>query len=801
MRLLVPSATLADHQRNQLAREGLVLRRSTVSTLAAYLEEFPVTAAVEPAAFERILAELLAASCPVDYEPVRHTPGFLRQLGSTLESLSLARVESGQLDGALAAVYSRALRALEAKQLALRGHRLRQAAALVRAGEIRLPTLLLDGFFSFAAAELEFLEALASRTSVTVTQVDDSVGDAHRRPQITAWNAADQSQEILVIANRILELAQLGVPLRRIGVLLRNPAQYAPLLDSVFSRLGVPSRSYLGQPLMEHPVAGFYRDFLAAVDAEWDYGKLLQAMRWGHTGLGGDPSGDELERQLREAMPGSGIDPFLPLRPILTDFADWPWRSFSPIEAAQELRKIRSLFTSPVELPDDLESAWRWSQRASAVEGIEKAFDKTAAELAPDLALRLPDFWREAQQRLRDATLRERDSRRDVVHIMDLFEGRQWDLDYVFAPGLTEGDFPKRFTPDPLLSENAKRNLGMKTIEDRQAEERLLFELLLTRAHRQVILTHPRTNDKGDPLSPSPFLTQRSTTAERCQVATPPNRTAPLTGQLSTGYRPARPWSASEFETYLACPWKHFARYGLKLEDLSILPAERLDILCLGNIAHRVIRAWTLDTSLNIETIAERELNRTCLDLRIPDGYRLERERINLLRNLRLYANNAPLVPPGWQVFTEKPFTMTLDDGIEVRGQIDRYDLSPTGEVQAYDYKYSKADKATEKNPIQSALYTIFLGQEPTRQHVSRFTFVGLRDAARLVPLEGATLDEAVRIARKEMGRVREDVQAGIVPVSPAVAANCEYCDYHDACRIRAAVEVEQADYETEAAD
>ena len=797
----MPSATLADHLRNQLAREGLVLRRSTVSTLAAYLEEFPVTAAVEPAAFERILDDLLAASCPVDYEPVRQTPGFLRQLGATLESLSLAGVAPGQLDGPLAVIYSRALRALESKQLALRGQRLRQAAAIARAGEMRLPTLLLDGFFSFAAAEIEFLEALAGRTSVTVTQVDDSFGDAHRRPEISTWNAADRSQEILVIANRILELARIGVPLRRIGVLLRNPAQYAPLLDSVFSRLGVPSRSYLGQPLIEHPVAGFYRDFLAAVDAEWDYGKLLQAMRWGYTGMGGDPSGDELERQLREAMPGSGLDPFLPLRPILNDFADWPWRNFSPIEAAQELRKIRRLFTPPVALPDDLESAWRWGQRASAIDGIEQVFDKTASELAPDLALRLPEFWRAALQRQRDATLRERDSRRDVVHIMDLFEGRQWDLDYVFAPGMTEGEFPKRFTPDPLLSENAKRNLGMKTIEQRQTEERLLFELLLTRAHRQVVLTHPRTNDKGDPLSASPFLTVKSKAAERCRVATPPNRTVPVTGQLSTGYRAARPWSASEFETYLACPWKHFARYGLKLEGLPSLPAERLDILCLGNIAHRVIRVWTLDTTLNIETIAEREINRVCLDLRIPDGYHLERERINLCRNLRLYAQNAPPVPPGWQVFAEEQFTTTLDDGIEVRGQIDRYDLSPTGEVQAYDYKYSKAEKATEKNPIQSALYAIVLGQATRPQHVSRFTFVGLRDAARLVPLEGATLEAAIDIARREMVRVRDDVHAGIVPVRPTVAANCQYCDYHDACRIRAAVEVEQADYETEAAD
>ncbi len=800
VRLLVPSATLADHLRNQLAREGFLLRRSTVSTLAAYLEEFPVTPAVESSAFERLLEGLLAASCPPDYAPVHQTPGFLRQLASTLDALSLAGVAPVQLEGALAAVYSRALKALEQVGAALRGQRLRQATAMIHAGSGPLPTLLLDGFFSFAVAEMEFLQALAARTSVTITQVDDSGGESFRRPVIAVHSAADRQQELLTIANRILSLANDGVPLRRIGVLLRNPAQYAPLLDSVFSRLGIPSRSYLGMPLIDHPVAGFYRDLLAAADSEWDYGPTLQALRWGFTGLGGGAVGDALERQLREAMPGAGLEPFVALRPALADFADWPLRTFAPLEAAQELRKLRALFNAPVALPGDLASAWRWNQRSCAIDAIEAQLDSTAKTLDATLALRLPDFWQMAQPSLRDLTLRERDSRREVVHVMDLFEGRQWDLDYVFAPGLTEGEFPKRFTPDPLLSENTKRNLGMKTIEERQIEERLLFEMLLTRAHRQVLLTYPRTNDKGDPLSPSPLLTQNPTAASTCRIATPPNRVAPAAGQLQSSYREARPWSASEFETYLACPWKHFARYGLSLDGLPALPAERLDILCLGNIAHRVIRVWTLDPARDIESIAERELTRVCVDQRIPDGYRLERERINLLRNLRLYADNAPPVPKGWRVFAEEKFSTRLDDGIEVRGQIDRYDLSPTGEVQAYDYKYSKADKATEKNPIQSALYAIVLGQGDPPRTVTRFTFVGLRDSARLVPLEGTTLEEAIRIARLEMTRIRDEVRAGLVPVRPAVASSCQHCDYHDACRIRAAVEAEEADYEAEAA-
>jgi RecB family exonuclease len=304
--------------------------------------------------------------------------------------------------------------------------------------------------------------------------------------------------------------------------------------------------------------------------------------------------------------------------------------------------------------------------------------------------------------------------------------------------------------------------------------------MLLTRASQQLILLHPRTNSKGDPVFPSPLLTLDPKPASPVQIATSPTLFNASPPHLHRNYRQPRPWSASEFETYLACPWKHFASRGLQLQPLPETPAERLNPILLGNVAHQSIKLWTQDPSREIESIGERELERECRKVRAPFGYNYERERINLLRHLRLYAKNAPPIPPGWQAFLEQPFQIELNGGPAVRGQIDRYDQSPSGEIHAYDYKYSKANNLDEKYPIQGALYAIALGPD-----VTSFSYVALRDQSRPTPIEGDNLRNSITLARQEITRIVEAVSAGLIPVEPSQRDNCQYCDFMDACRIR----------------
>ncbi|MFN8685534.1 MAG: hypothetical protein ACK52Z_09000, partial [Acidobacteriota bacterium] len=84
VRLLVPSATLAGHLRNNLAREGLVLRRDTVSTLTRFLDSLALAdPAPSPAQLQSLIASLLEERCPAEFDPLRARPGFHRHLAQT----------------------------------------------------------------------------------------------------------------------------------------------------------------------------------------------------------------------------------------------------------------------------------------------------------------------------------------------------------------------------------------------------------------------------------------------------------------------------------------------------------------------------------------------------------------------------------------------------------------------------------------------------------------------------------------------------------------------------------------------
>lgn len=777
---------MSEHLRNQLAREGYVLRKNTVSTLTRFVDELKLSdPAPDATTLERIIYAVLGNRCPPEYREVASQAGFIRHLASSCDALALAGVSPSQLEGPLGEVYGCILQSLREHKVALRGHRLQQAAkGLGRAKLTGISKILLDGFFSFSNAEEAFLNALSQHIPVELTRPEAGHSKpAYREPRISTLAATDRTHEALLIAEGILHLAAQGVELRRIGILLRTPSAYAPLIESTLDRLAIPSRSYLGMPIAAHPVVVFHRAILKAVDSRWDNADILSALRWRFTGLGGTPIGDTLEQRVRMALPSSSLELF----PQLEAFQDWPGQRFAPIEASRQLKRLTVLIEQPNQLNPDLKTAWQWHQRASAIRMLHEVFDATLPSL-DQRPLLLSEFWQAIEPNLADLSLHERDTRRNVVHLMDIFESRQWDLDYIFAPGMSDGEFPQRFSPDPLLPENLKKTFGMKTLEDRQIEEHFLYEMLLTRASKQLTLTYPRINAKGDPVLPSALLISKGAPAKPVAIATPYSSFTESTGQLERNYRQPRPWSASEFESYLACPWKHFAARGLNLKGLPETPAERLNALLLGTVAHSAIKIWTQDSSRNIEQIGERELENACREARVPAGYQYERERINLLRNLRLYARNAPAIPSGWTAYLEHPFAIELEDGLAVRGQIDRYDQSPSGEIHAYDYKYSKATGLDEKYPIQGALYAIALGPQ-----VTRFSFIALREEARAAVLESILLTNQVALARQTIGEIIENVRSGKAPVQPINPDNCKYCDYMDACRIRLRAAEEEA--------
>src|SRR6185503_16602975 len=132
---------------------------------------------------------------------------------------------------------------------------------------------------------------------------------------------------------------------------------------------------------------------------------------------------------------------------------------------------------------------------------IETAIE-TAAILPQEDPLPLSTFLRHFNEVAEHATINDLDQRRNVVHVLDVYEARHWSLPVVFVPGMLERAFPQYHNEHPVLADEDRTNLRqrgiiLRTSTERQREESFLFDTAVRAATAQLYLTYPRANAKG----------------------------------------------------------------------------------------------------------------------------------------------------------------------------------------------------------------------------------------------------------------------------------------------------------------
>jgi ATP-dependent helicase/DNAse subunit B len=75
---------------------------------------------------------------------------------------------------------------------------------------------------------------------------------------------------------------------------------------------------------------------------------------------------------------------------------------------------------------------------------------------------------------------------------------------------------------------------------------------------------------------------------------------------------------------------------------------------------------------------------------------------------------------------------------------------------------------------------------------VSQFAYVALREQAKAKVIAGEALTDLITMAAGQIEQVLANVNSGNIAVRPVDEALCRYCDYRDACRIRARAEEEE---------
>ncbi|NWK84588.1 helicase-exonuclease AddAB subunit AddB [Staphylococcus sp. GSSP0090] len=198
------------------------------------------------------------------------------------------------------------------------------------------------------------------------------------------------------------------------------------------------------------------------------------------------------------------------------------------------------------------------------------------------------------------------------------------------------------------------------------------------------------------------------------------NKTVQLSESLSTAlYGSTINASVSRFEGYQACPFKHFASHGLRLNERTKYKLENFD---LGDIFHRVLKFISESVNGDFKNLNPKQIHKLTTEalseilpevqfnlLNSTAYYRYLSQRIGAivettLTALKYQGSHTKFTPQRFEAsFRRKPkdqsellaAPLQTKQGIpiNIRGQIDRIDTYQQGEesfVNIIDYKSSK---------------------------------------------------------------------------------------------------------------
>lgn len=760
VRLLVPTATLAQHLQNRLAREGFVFPGNLVDTLSGFIDKTVpgIRQVSEPVLYLTVEQAARRLGRP-EFAGVVQLPGFSAALARTIEEFSSAGCDSARLagclpDGPLSAaflsVYQEVDRELERRGLATRLRRLESAAAQIEKDGLKaIETIWMDGFHALPDPELQVIGALGRHANLTLTMADSDLSTSMRArlkragfheeqrasqprgtPATVVMRASSIEREVEEIARRILEQALAGRAFREMGIVVRNAENYVPLLGATLERFGIPARFYFDQKLEEHAVSRYLCGAVDAMLSGWDHAATLAVLRLAPR-FADSRAMDEFDFAVREQIPNTGLAALKALLAgregeprsdaavrliqeidALGAIDEWrPLRS-TPKDWAARLGTLRNLYRpwNAGHPPASHEEALLWRGQAEALELFGEALDEAALALDPGRALGLEDFWRAAKAVLRLTPLRLKDNRRNVVHVLSAPEARQWVLPVVFVCGLLEKEFPRFHRQDVFFGDTARCRLNesgvrVRTAAEFEREERALFDSATSRATMLTTLSYPEFDGRGERTLPSIYLEGLALAVQEARAARPrpryssiPRVPPEIRAPLLLEYLRERSsrLSPTGLEIYLQCPFQYFAGRSMKWITAPDRAEERLDFMAQGIIVHEVLAEWYAERQ-DIEALFERIFERVCEKRRVPLAYHTERLRNAMLDDLRAFTLDQSWPRGEFQSRMEEKFAFALDPTLEISGKIDRIDVAADGRAYIIDYKYSAAQRTKAK--------------------------------------------------------------------------------------------------------
>ena len=356
---------------------------------------------------------------------------------------------------------------------------------------------------------------------------DAAPGDLPDGTSVIATAGIDA--EVAVVARRVKALLADGAAAGSIAVLARSLDAYGPAIERTFRAHGVGVAA-AAQPLTSVPVVRFLLD-VASLGPAFEFRGVLRTIKSSYfrPDLLGDfhegtvaaaetliRSGNVLEgrkayalaagRLARRARRDEEDDADAPRPERPSDFpaaADLLERLFDLAETARSpagLSQLPGALGVPAavaDIGDDALVARDLRALAALTEALDDLPDPPPpmADVCEALsAVACPPQRHEA-----------------LVDVLDVLDARALRYEHVFLLGLGEGQFPRRFTDQSLLSEAdrlawARRDIRLDCRRDLTAREMLLFYLSASRANASLTVSYLESDASGKGGAAGSFL-------------------------------------------------------------------------------------------------------------------------------------------------------------------------------------------------------------------------------------------------------------------------------------------------------
>ena len=557
--------------------------------------------------------------------------------------------------------------------------------------------------------------------------------------------SAGELAEAEAVCAEVARLLDDDVPADEIAIVLRDPGSGGPLYRRLLARYEIPAAIQADLAVPRTLTGAGLMALLEAAVGRRSADDLLAYLRT--PGVAAPSSVDWFERRLRRG------------RMRTADDALEAWTRDGKREM-RELDRMRAA-GSDAELLRQAGREARWiAERAlyrdAAIAGEDRALELRAGAEIETALMELAEIGlpHSAAEVIAAVAALEvpmwRGPTAGRVRVISPYRARARRVRHLFIASLQDGDFPRRDSGGPLLSDDARAALALPPRKKAEVEDRYLFSVCLSRPKERLWLSWRSADDEGGATARSPFVDEarelldpplptgleerdEALAAEASgrglgsSVFTP--ATAPSVVELARakalaeGEPPPRErlrpgplrlepvleqmremelFGPSTLEEYAVCPYRWFVDH--ELQPRRIGPPE--ETMTSGSVAHRVLEKLYEDppgaerrpTRADLGAWRERaeeliaEFGPELLPRDRPETAAALRRVEGLV--LAFLADEADSPNAFTPKLTEAGFgfedsdkeSLAIGSG-GVHGQIDRIDIGPAGEALVQDYK------------------------------------------------------------------------------------------------------------------